>query len=157
MVLTDAHRGFVQAVMSRRFVSVEEGVRLQKEACTQFNEKELMRQGLSDFIRPLNEELVSLDLGLRIAQSHDSDSQTLIFLNTAADDMAKLATSYSASFISFIKNTLDLIVNANDGSSFEVTATHIINHAIDKKHPISKKEAEALLKTLTDDLWLSLS
>jgi len=130
--LKDSHRAFVQAIMSRRYVSAEEAQKLQRKACDLFGDKDLAKKSLGDFIKPLNDELHPLEFALRLAQSHDTEEKSLMFVNTGADESAKLATHYNASQISFIKKVIELIVTAED-DPFHASATDLVNNAIDKK------------------------
>ena len=146
--LTDAHRAFVQAMMSRRYLRVAEAEDLKGEVCKAFGEKDLVKQGMKEFIKSVDDHLRPLDFSLAVVSSHSPDEQDfLFFVNTGADEAAKLATSYDPKEISFIKKSIQIIVkNGDDGGDdddeegggqgdhpFAATSIHLCNNAIDKK------------------------
>ncbi|RUO96053.1 Nse1 non-SMC component of SMC5-6 complex-domain-containing protein [Jimgerdemannia flammicorona] len=149
---TDAHRLFLQALISHRILKEEYAIQLYRNCCNLTGE-EVDDERFLDFIATLNDSVGQFDMEIRKMHDETTGEPNWALVNTNGDEIAQLATEYTASEIAYFKRLIDLIVRADD-DAFSVTSIVALREASKLKTPITKSAAEALLDKFVDDRWL---
>ncbi|KAG0171098.1 Non-structural maintenance of chromosomes element 1 [Apophysomyces sp. BC1034] len=162
----DSHRLFLQSMLSHRIISEDQALELYDRACqlTSGNHAVVFERSLTSlrlvpkvdfaaFLTAINRQINEIDLALR--RSHDEkDGHAIIGLvNTKDDEISQVATNYTASEITYVRQLIELIVMADD-DDFAVKSMVAIRLGQKMKPPISQKDTEDLLDRLVRDEWL---
>ncbi|CAI2175630.1 539_t:CDS:2 [Funneliformis geosporum] len=148
---TDTHRLFLQASIAERFFTEETAIRLYQQACEATNEQNT--ETITEFIATINTKLNTVDLELRKSHNEDDGTAVWALVNTNGDEIAQIATEYTAVEITFFRRLIELIVTAED-EEFSVSSIIALKEVSKLKVPLSKSNGETLLQRFTDDKWL---
>ncbi|KAG5353981.1 hypothetical protein C0989_011469 [Termitomyces sp. Mn162] len=159
----DVQRVFIQAILSRAIVSRNLAQILWEKSIDAVNaakpELELRlptgRDAWDEFVTKINRSLDSLDLEFRHLHDENSGTQMYALVNRKGDEIAQMATEYTAAEIAFFKAIVELIMLA-PRHSFSVSSTAALREvsAIRPKTNMSKSQAEAVLGSFVAQKWL---
>ncbi|KAH0583962.1 hypothetical protein H2248_009545 [Termitomyces sp. 'cryptogamus'] len=162
----DVQRVFIQAILSRAIVSRNLAQILWEKSIDAVNaakpELELRlptgRDAWDEFVTKINRSLDSLDLEFRHLHDENSGTQMYALVNRKGDEIAQMATEYTAAEIAFFKAIVELIMLA-PRHSFSVSSTAALREvsAIRPKTNMSKSQAEAVLGSFVAQKWLTKS
>ncbi|KIO28157.1 hypothetical protein M407DRAFT_22636 [Tulasnella calospora MUT 4182] len=119
MAVTDIERLFLQAIMTRRIVSeklAEELWRACVEAVRKVQPNIEAEQSWNEFFSNVKRLLDPLGLDIKGTTIEDTGHKAQVLVNTVGDEIAQLATSYTATEITFFKQVVELIVMAPNES-----------------------------------------
>ncbi|CAH1760440.1 11488_t:CDS:2 [Entrophospora sp. SA101] len=151
MVYTDTHRLFVQSAISRCFFSEVEGIEIYRKVCE--ITKDNRQESFQNFITTVNQKLNTIDLEFRKSSDEEDGHIVWALVNTKGDEVAKLATEYTASEISYLKHLIELIVTADD-ETYSVSSIIALKESSKLKTQMTKVATEALLQKFVNDKWL---
>ncbi|KAI8970450.1 Nse1 non-SMC component of SMC5-6 complex-domain-containing protein [Mycotypha africana] len=172
---TDTHRLFVQSMLSKRIIPEEEAKELYEKVrqVTQSKEKQLTsfnrwyedlidqlykdpsEEGFTNFFATINTQLETLDYALRITHREYDGSPFLTLVNVKQDPMTEVATNYSASELGYIRELIDMIVNAdNEDFAISTMAAIQLGNKI-KPLKLTPKETQDVLERLIEDKWIA--
>jgi len=121
---TDAHRLFLQACIIKRVVTEEKAHDLYRECCNITN-VEARENALEDFITAINDKILGIDMEFRKSLDEMTGSPMWVLVNTRGDDIAQIATEYTAVEIAYFKHlvctplkSLSLRTHVHAGSFF---------------------------------------
>ncbi|KAL4939314.1 hypothetical protein BDV06DRAFT_38255 [Aspergillus oleicola] len=126
---TDANRAFLQALMARSTITLEEarpilaGI-LSVHGNETIAEEDITPSDLNEFISAANSAISPYDLEIRStlpqAELHDPTNESYTpdrvyaLINTTSDSLTQLATTYTPDEISFVKRVLDKMFEGNN-------------------------------------------
>ncbi|NXM74332.1 NSE1 protein, partial [Serilophus lunatus] len=150
--MTDAHRRFLQVLMSKGITEVSEARKLHHHCCE--TEKVPYAQGeLDDFISTINRHLQPLFMQVRKGVSEEDGGAHYALVNLAETEVTKMTSDYTEIELEFFRKTMDLIILSENGFA---SSTDILNLADKlKTKKMKKKEAAQVLKVFVEDKWLS--
>ncbi|XP_063270379.1 non-structural maintenance of chromosomes element 1 homolog [Prinia subflava] len=150
--MTDAHRRFLQFMMSKEIVEGSEAGKMHQRCCETDNVY-YEHDKLDDFIGTINSKLQPLSMQIRKGVSQDDGTTHYALVNLAENEIAKMASDYTQRELQFLRKTMELILSSEKGF---VSSEDIFNMATQlgtKK--MKKKKAEQALKVFVEDKWLS--
>lgn len=150
--MTDAHRHFLQALMSLGVVEGPQALALHRQCC-ELHKVHYAADKLDDFISVANLQLQPLFLEVRRGMAEESGRTCYALVNLAESEVTRMASDYSEMELELFKKTMDLIVLSENGFA---SSTEILNLADQlKPKKMKKREAEQVLQRLVEDKWLS--
>ncbi|KAG6890468.1 hypothetical protein C0992_001515 [Termitomyces sp. T32_za158] len=159
----DVPRVFLQAILSRAIVSEKLAQALWAKSIDTVNaanpELELRlpadRGAWDEFVTKINQSLDGLDLEFRHLHDENYGTQMYALVNRKGDEIAQMATEYTAAEIAFFKAIIELIMLA-PRHSFSVSSTVALREvsAIKPKINMTKSQAEAVLGSFVAKGWL---
>ncbi|KAM6299371.1 non-structural maintenance of chromosomes element 1 homolog [Aegotheles albertisi] len=150
--MTDAHRRFLQVLMSHGIMEGSEVRKLHRRCC-EIHKVYYAHDKLDDFISTVNSHLQPLFMQIRKGMSEDDGRAHYALVNLAETEITKMASDYTENELELFKKTMDLIILSENGFA---SSTDILNLADTlKTKKMKKKEAEQVLKVFVDDKWLS--
>ncbi|KAF9299486.1 hypothetical protein BGZ88_006526 [Linnemannia elongata] len=158
---SDTHRLFLQAVISRRFMSEKDAIDLHARVCqaTKGMSSPFDQDDFTDFINTVNDSLSSLEFEIRRAQDEANGDKILALTNTNEQKIAQVATGYTPLELEYFKHLLDAIVTADD-ELYCISSTAAVNEASKLKNKenkslqLTKAGAEDLISRFVQDKWL---
>ncbi|OJT03133.1 Non-structural maintenance of chromosomes element 1 -like protein [Trametes pubescens] len=157
----DVQRLFLQAILSRRILSQKLAAKIWEkciDAVKEANETvdieyRADRNSWDNFVTSVNEALNPLDL--EFAHLHDevSGKEMYAVVNRKGDEIAQLATEYTATEIAYFKAVLEQIMLAPN-ESFCVSAMACLREVNSLKTNMTKSQAETTLSSFVARGWL---
>ncbi|KAG2176675.1 hypothetical protein INT44_007339 [Umbelopsis vinacea] len=144
------HRLFMQSMLSHRILKESQAEVIYEKICDMLN---VEKADFGDLVAVINKEISDVDLALRRTVDEYDSSAIIALVNTRGDEVAQLATTYSANEIGFFKRVLELIVTADD-EAFSLSSMAAIREGPKLKPALSQRETEELLNKLVADKWL---
>jgi len=145
-----SHRLFMQSMLSHRILDESRAEDIYHKVCDIVG---VDSGDFGDFVAVINKEITDVDLALRRSVDQYNSSAIIALVNTKGDEVAQLATTYTANEIAFFKRVLELIVTA-DNEAFALSSMAAIREGPRLKPPISQRDSEDLLNRLVADKWL---
>ncbi|GAB5588427.1 hypothetical protein Unana1_03327 [Umbelopsis nana] len=145
-----SHRLFMQSMLSHRILDESRAEEIYNKVC---DITDVECGDFSDFVAVINKEISDVDLALRRSVDEYNSSAIIALVNTKGDEIAQLATTYTANEIAFFKRVLELIITADD-EAFALSSMVAIREGPRLKPPISQRDSEELLIRLAADKWL---
>ncbi|KAG6878709.1 hypothetical protein C0993_011524 [Termitomyces sp. T159_Od127] len=162
----DVQRVFLQAILSRAIVSEKLAQTLWAKSIDVVNaaDPELRlslptgRGAWDEFVTKINQSLDGLDLEFRHLHDENSGTQMYALVNRKGDEIAQMATEYTAAEIAFFKAIIELIMLA-PRRAYSVSSTVALREvsAIRPKMNMTKSQAEAVLGSFVAKGWLAKS
>jgi len=151
MALGDSHRLFLQGMMSRGAVSEAEARDLYLKATQSCNERgdSTLFPG---FVSSLNNRLKPLGMHLAHSTMEDSPIQWYALVNHSQDPAAKIASGYSPAELELFNKVMEHLVLEGEGLA---SSTVLLNASSQMERKITHRDAQAFLKSLVKDKWLS--
>ncbi|KAG6818180.1 hypothetical protein H0H87_000085 [Tephrocybe sp. NHM501043] len=159
----DVQRVFLQAVFSRAILSAKLAQTLWKKSTEAVNaanpELDLQmpagRDAWEAFVTKINKSLDSLDLEFRHLHDENSGKEMYALVNRKDDEIAQMASEYSAAEIAYFKAIIELIMTA-PRESFSASSTAALREvsAIKPKTNMTKTQAEVVLGSFVAKGWL---
>ncbi|XP_033373764.1 non-structural maintenance of chromosomes element 1 homolog isoform X2 [Parus major] len=150
--MTDAHRRFLQVLMSNGITEGSEARKLHQHCC-ETDKVYYAHDKLDDFISTINSHLQPLFMQIRKGLSEDNGRAHYAVVNLAETEVTKMASDYTEIELELFRKTMDLIILSENGFA---SSTDILNLADQlKTRKMKKKEAEQVLKVFVEDKWLS--
>ncbi|XP_053847773.1 LOW QUALITY PROTEIN: non-structural maintenance of chromosomes element 1 homolog [Vidua macroura] len=150
--MTDAHRRFLQVLMSNGITEGSEARKLHQHCC-ETDKVYYAQDKLDDFISTINSHLQPLFMQIRKGISEDDGTAHYAVVNLAETEVTKMASDYTEIELELFRKTMDLIILSENGFA---SSTDILNLADQlKTKKMKKKEAEQVLKVFVEDKWLS--
>ncbi|KAK0459645.1 Nse1 non-SMC component of SMC5-6 complex-domain-containing protein [Desarmillaria tabescens] len=157
----DVQRVFLQAVLSRGVLSenlakilwarsvqvvkaVDENVNIQYTGSD---------ASWDDFVAKVNKSLDALDLGFRLVQDEWTGKRMYVLANLKDDEVAQLATDYTAGEIAFFKAVVEQIMLAPH-EAYSVSSLAALREVSQVKPTMSKSQAEDVLTSFVANGWL---
>ncbi|KAK0450782.1 Nse1 non-SMC component of SMC5-6 complex-domain-containing protein [Armillaria borealis] len=107
----------------------------------------------NDFVAKANKSLDALDLGFRLVQDELTGKKMYVLANLKDDEVAQLATDYSAGEIAFFKAVVEQIMLA-PREAYSVSSLAALREVSQVKPTMSKSQAEDVLTSLVANGWL---
>ncbi|XP_064529616.1 non-structural maintenance of chromosomes element 1 homolog isoform X2 [Pseudopipra pipra] len=150
--MTDAHRRFLQVLMSKGITEGSEARKLHHHCC-ETDKVYYAHDKLDDFISTINRHLQPLFMQVRKGMSEEDGRAHYAVVNLAETEITKMASDYTEIELELFRKTMDLIILSENGFA---SSTDILNLADKlKTKKMKKKEAEQVLKVFVEDKWLS--
>ncbi|KAG0289135.1 hypothetical protein BGZ96_007228 [Linnemannia gamsii] len=149
---SDTHRLFLQAVISRRFMTEDTAIQLYAHVMP-FDQDDF-----TDFVNTVNDSLSSVELEIRRAQDEATGEKILALTNVNEQKIAQVATGYTPLELEYFKHLLEAIVMADD-ELYCISSTAAVNEAAKLKNKdnkslqLTKAGAEDLLTRFVQDKW----
>ncbi|KAI0831418.1 Nse1 non-SMC component of SMC5-6 complex-domain-containing protein [Trametes gibbosa] len=157
----DVQRLFLQAILSRRILSQKLAAKIWEkciDAVKEANETldipyRADRNSWDNFVTSVNEALNPLDL--EFAHLHDevTGKEMYAVVNRKGDEIAQMATEYSATEIAYFKAVLEQIMLA-PSESFCVSSLAALREVNSLKANMTKSQAETTLGSFVARGWL---
>ncbi|XP_069726728.1 non-structural maintenance of chromosomes element 1 homolog [Phaenicophaeus curvirostris] len=150
--MTDAHRRFLQVLMSHGIMEGSEARTLHRRCC-EIHKVYYAHDKLEDFISTINSHLQPLYMQIRKGMSESDGRVHYALVNLVETEITKMASDYAENELELFRKTMDLIILSENGFA---SSTDILNLADQlKTKKMKKKEAEQVLKVFVEDKWLS--
>ncbi|KAG7452591.1 uncharacterized protein BT62DRAFT_1070341 [Guyanagaster necrorhizus] len=157
----DVQRVFLQAVLSRGVLSENlakilwaRSVEVVKAADKDVNVQHTGSDASwDDFVAKVNKALDALDLGFRLVQDELTGKKMYVLANLKDDEVAQLATDYTAGEIAFFKAVVEQIMLA-PREAYSVSSLAALREVSQVKPSMSKSQAEDVLASLVANGWL---
>ncbi|KFP72730.1 Non-structural maintenance of chromosomes element 1, partial [Apaloderma vittatum] len=150
--MTDAHRRFLQVLMSHGIMEGSETRKLHRHCC-EIHKVHYAHDKLDNFISTVNSHLQPLFMQIRKGISEGDGRAHYALVNLAETEITKMASDYTENELELFRKTMDLIISSENGFA---SSTDILNLADQlKTKKMKKKEAEQVLKVFVEDKWLS--
>jgi len=147
----NAHRLFLQVFIAKNLLS-EEDCRDVYLKVAERMEVDAPVDGLSSFIRQVNDKLSPLSMEIRIGREEATGQAYYALVNTLEDDAAKLATDFTPSEMEYVKKIIEAIIVSAEGSCVSID---LMNMGYDLQKKVSAHDAEVLITTMVNRRWLS--
>ncbi|NXA82918.1 NSE1 protein, partial [Thryothorus ludovicianus] len=155
--MTDAHRRFLQVLMSNGLTEGSEARKLHQHCCGTYKVY-YAHDKLDDFISTINNHLQPMFMQIRKGISQEDGRAHYTVVNLAETGVTKMASDYTEIELELFRKTMELIILSENGFA---SSTDILNSADQlktakfKTKKMKKKEAEQVLKVFVEDKWLS--
>uniref|UniRef100_U3KI28 Non-structural maintenance of chromosomes element 1 homolog n=1 Tax=Ficedula albicollis TaxID=59894 RepID=U3KI28_FICAL len=150
--MTDAHRRFLQILMSNGITEGSEARKLHQHCC-EIDKVYYAHDKLDDFISTINSHLQPLFMQIRKGFSEDDGRAHYVVVNLVETEVTRMASDYTELELELFRRIMDLIILSENGFA---SSTDILNLADQlKTKKMKKKEAEQVLKVFVEDKWLS--
>ncbi|CAO3673934.1 unnamed protein product [Rhizopus stolonifer] len=153
---SDAHRLFVQAMLSRRFLPESEAEEVYSKICDITQSKNFLITKVNQPICHLyfsNHKLLEeLDYSLRRSKCERTGNEFLSLVNIKQDKMSELASNYSPVELKFCRELFDAIVNA-DNENYAISTSKALRLGGPLK--LTNKETQDILDRLVEDGWIA--
>ncbi|KAF8319261.1 hypothetical protein DL93DRAFT_2038927, partial [Clavulina sp. PMI_390] len=160
---SDIQRVFLQAVMSRQCMPERLAKQLCKNAIRAVKDlnKDLniafSNEWYEQFLVSVNGALEPFSLEFRRMKSEDTGEDVCAIINLKGDEVAQLATTFSATDIAYFKLIVEQIMLAPN-ESFCVSSMAALRETSNLPNKnLTKAQAEALLSSFVANGWLDLS
>ncbi|XP_048349187.1 non-structural maintenance of chromosomes element 1 homolog [Sphaerodactylus townsendi] len=151
-VHTDAHRQFLQALMSRGAVDRVRAATLHRQCC-ELHRVHYAADKLDEFIGVINRQLQPLSMEIRKGKEEESGHTCYALVNMAETAVTRMASDYTETELELFKKTMHQIVLSENGF---VSSTKMLNVADQlKPKKMRKGDAEQVLRRLVQEKWLS--
>ncbi|PWN53175.1 hypothetical protein IE53DRAFT_384356 [Violaceomyces palustris] len=150
-----ARRAYLQAILSRRSLTESQSKHLHRSAC-KVTRAPYSEDEYGEFFDQVSNSLSKVGLEIRRLIDQETNVATLALINTKGDEMAQMATNYSASELAFIKRLIQAIFTAED-EAYSLTSINALRLGGELKPPMSKRTCEKLLENLVSKSWFSYS
>ncbi|KAL8758006.1 MAG: hypothetical protein Q9199_001790 [Rusavskia elegans] len=178
----DSNRAFLQALMARSTLTLDEAKPLLAAIQTAYERKETLAEDITEadlnaHIAAANTRISPFDLEIRSTFHQTTRKRVYAFVNSSSDPITQLATIHTAEEISFLKRVLDAMFETYNTPRNEVMAITSMQAVRLHKAPDSGRvdtqdgsatqgstaqglkmiEAEKMLRTLVDEGWFEKS
>ncbi|KAL8725633.1 MAG: hypothetical protein Q9181_006340 [Wetmoreana brouardii] len=178
----DSNRAFIQALMARSTLTLEEAKPLLAAVQTAYEKKETLAEDITEadlnsHIAAANTRISPFDLEIRSTFHQATRKRIYALVNSTSDPIIQLATVHTADEISFLKRLLDAMFETYNTSRHEVMAITSMQAIRLAKPPDNERrepqdgsttqgsagqglklvEAEKMLKTLVEEGWFEKS
>lgn len=151
--MTDVHRLFLQAFMSRGILNGKEVRSLYQSVCQQCG-IEFDIQKLAEFTLHINSNIKPYHMEIKKGIDENDGTNFYCLINLQENDVSRMATHYNQSELEFFKKVIDDIVcSGGDGSMSSTEALNLVEGLQGKK--MSKREAQDLIERLCTERWLT--
>ncbi|XP_028913314.1 non-structural maintenance of chromosomes element 1 homolog isoform X1 [Ornithorhynchus anatinus] len=150
--VTDAHRRFLQLLMSHGIMEGSEARKLHRHCCEK-HKVYYAHDKLDDFIGIINSLLQPLFMEIRKGMSEEEGKPYYALVNLTETEITKMATDYAENELELFKKTMDLIIISENGFAPSMSILNLSDQLQTKK--MKKKEVEQLLHNFVRDKWLS--
>ncbi|KAL8285712.1 hypothetical protein RB601_006085 [Gaeumannomyces tritici] len=123
----DAHRAFLQALMARGSMTLDEARPVLASILNQIHDNpdpiasdELLAEDVEKFARLAREAVSPLDFDIRKLRHQRTKEPVWAFVNVTSDPSTQLATTHTADEISFVKRLLDAIFDTYNKPRLEL-------------------------------------
>ncbi|ORX46303.1 hypothetical protein DM01DRAFT_267088 [Hesseltinella vesiculosa] len=148
----NTHRLFVQALMSHRMLTEDQGLGIYRDIC-EMTEVTPM-DDFSEFLGIVGHRLHDIDMTIKRTQHQLTGVTLLALVNTNADDIAQMATAHDVNEIHYFRTLISKIVTAdNDSYSIRSIAALQLGQR-EMKPPMSQNTTESLLEQFVKEGWL---
>ncbi|EWC44221.1 hypothetical protein DRE_06966 [Drechslerella stenobrocha 248] len=142
---TDAHRAFLQGLLIRPFIDIEEGRELLAAIRSAQNGSEVAAESVlikdvTDIIHSIQNAISPFDLEVRDMLDQEDGKRYYSLVNSSDDEIIRLATTHTADEISYFKRLLDDMFDANNTAHAEIMAIKSMRAISLNKNPPSERE-----------------
>ncbi|KAI9485356.1 MAG: Nse1 non-SMC component of SMC5-6 complex-domain-containing protein [Benjaminiella poitrasii] len=148
----DSHRLFIQAMLSKRIIPESDAKNLYAKVYEMTEHSAVDDYHL--FISALNKELAELDYTLRISHEERDGTPYLTLVNVKQDPVTELATTFTPTEISYIRELLEKIITA-DNDHFAISARSAIKLGPSVESRLTSKDTQDILDCLVKDQWIA--
>ncbi|KAI8501563.1 Non-structural maintenance of chromosomes element 1 [Branchiostoma belcheri] len=121
--MTDAHRMFLQSIMTHGALKAREVKALYKKCCETFN-RPVEHENLGKFVNEINHHVGPFSMMIQKGVSEEDGVQYYALVNMMESDITHLASDYTETELEFFKKVLDLIVDSDTGVA---SSTDVLN------------------------------
>lgn len=124
----NVHRAFLQALLARQSITLEEAKPLIAKIETAANPNrevlagDISQADLDNYIHTLNDNISFFDLEIRSTQHRSRNQRVYALVNTTSDALTQMSTIHTADEIAFVKRVLDAMFETNNTPQREVMA-----------------------------------
>ncbi|KAI8374425.1 Nse1 non-SMC component of SMC5-6 complex-domain-containing protein [Radiomyces spectabilis] len=149
----DRQRLFLQSLLSYKILDEDKAMELYRRVC-QLTEKDQI--DFAEFIASINKEINEMDIAIRRSHNQRDGQPILALVNTKEDEIAQIATHYTANEISYFRQLIELIMMSDD-EDYAVQSMTALQLGQKMKPLLTQKETEELLDRFVEDGWLYLT
>ncbi|KAL3869497.1 hypothetical protein ACJMK2_042171 [Sinanodonta woodiana] len=156
--MTDSHRLFLQAFMSRGILDAKEVKSLFRTSCEKFktfiadNEEERRHQ-LTEFVITINNNIKPFHMEIKKGVSEEDGSNYYGLVNISESSITLLASDFTTNELDLFKKLVESIVDSDTGSVGSTDAINLVE-TLDKK--MTRNDAQELLKKLESNKWIKV-
>jgi len=154
---SDAHRHFLQALMSRHVLLKTEARQLFLQACKRINlepDLDKFKDEMKAFLLTINAELQPLGLEISHGRTESDGSTFYTLLNRRGGAETLACAAYDELQLQLLQQVIQEIVTSTRGDISSSTALNLVDK-LPKK--VSRAAAQAMLTQLEADRWLELT
>ncbi|KAF3927526.1 hypothetical protein AA313_de0202460 [Arthrobotrys entomopaga] len=145
MAYGNVHRAFLQAVLIRPFIDIEEGRELlaaikSVETGTDVPASAIPVKDVSEVIHAIQNTISRFDLDLRDMLDQEDGKRYYALINSANDEIIRFATTHTPDEISFFKRLLDEMFDTSNTIYAEIMAVTSMRAISLNKNPPSERE-----------------
>ncbi|XP_070556113.1 non-structural maintenance of chromosomes element 1 homolog [Ptychodera flava] len=152
--MRNIHRYGVQSFLSKGVMTSAEVKEMYKSCCDKYEEP-YIASDIKEYILTINRNIHPFSMEIRKGVEEDNGTHVYALVRTTESELGKLSTDYQQNELELYKKTIDLIVQSGVGVA---SSTDILNltTTLDKNvKKMTKVEAQATLKKLIKDKWLT--
>lgn len=151
--LNDAHRMFLQGMISRRVCNQHEMQDLCELSCQNCGETAPSdNEGFERFISKINSHIRPLHMELSKGISEDDEKLHYALINLCETPVSRMSIDYTPTDLEFFKKIVEKIVTDSDNGA--LSSTSILNLTNQLERRITKNNAQDLLERFIEDQWL---
>ncbi|XP_078611298.1 non-structural maintenance of chromosomes element 1 homolog isoform X1 [Branchiostoma floridae x Branchiostoma japonicum] len=153
--MTDAHRMFLQSIMTHGALKAREVKALYKKCCETFR-RPLEHDNLGKFVNEINHHVGPFSMMIQKGVSEEDGVQYYALVNMMESDITRLASDYTETELEFFKKVLDLIVDSDTGVASSTDVLNLTDQLYEEQNrKMRKKEAEDVIRRMVRDRWLN--
>ncbi|EPS38091.1 hypothetical protein H072_8184 [Dactylellina haptotyla CBS 200.50] len=142
---TNVHRTFLQALLIRPFIDIEEGQELlaaiaSAESGTDVPANSITVKQVSDILHTIQNAISPFDLDLRDMLDQEDGKRYYSLINSADDEIIRFATTHTPDEISYFKRLLDEMFDTNNTRYAEIMAVTSVRAISLNKNPPAERE-----------------
>ncbi|KAK6357853.1 hypothetical protein TWF730_007210 [Orbilia blumenaviensis] len=145
MAYSNIHRAFLQALLIRPFIDVQEGRELlaaikSAEAGSNVSVESITKKNFHDTIHTIQNTISTFDLDIREMCDQEDGNRCYALVNSANDDIIRFATTHTPDEISYFKRLLDEMFDTSNTIYGEIMAVKSMRAISLNKNPPSERE-----------------
>ncbi|KAK6532250.1 hypothetical protein TWF281_006442 [Arthrobotrys megalospora] len=145
MSYSNIHRAFLQALLIRPFIDVQEGRELlaaikSAEAGSQVSIESVSEKDFRAIVHTIQNTISSFDLDVREMPDQEDGNRCYALVNSANDDIIRFATTHTPDEISYFKRLLDEMFDTSNTVYAEIMAVKSMRAISLNKNPPSERE-----------------
>ncbi|KAK6341698.1 hypothetical protein TWF696_008766 [Orbilia brochopaga] len=142
---TNVHRAFLQGLLIRPYIDLEEGRQLLAAIRSADTDSEVSAESVSlkdvtDVIHTIQNAISPFDLEVRNMLDQEDGKRYYSLVNSSDDEIIRLATTHTPDEISFFKRLLDEMFDANNTTHAEIMAVKGMRAISLNKNPPAERE-----------------
>ncbi|KJE95878.1 hypothetical protein CAOG_06281 [Capsaspora owczarzaki ATCC 30864] len=146
--MTDTHRLFVQALMSRTLIAENDLQELFKQVHVATGKQP---GTLNEFLKIIKANLDIISFDITSVKSEDDGRRYFALVNRYADEISKMASDYEPQEMELLNKLVELITLSDSGTASSIDVDNV---APLLTRPLTKAAAEVAVRKFTHDGWI---